>query len=267
MAAVLDSLASYVQTMLMEMATEEVHMLLGVSEEIDKMGAKLGDLKNFLADADRRNITDLSVQTWVRDLRSTMYDATDILYLCQLKAMERGPNRDMGCFNPFLFCMRNPLHAHDIGSRIKNLNQRLDGIKERSAALNFVNLSSYEDRSRKVASSHPFSRETSAELDESNLVGEKIEEDTRNLVEMLTKNEETHRERNKIMVFAIVGVGGIGKTTLAQKIFNNDIIQQEFTKKIWLSVNQDFNDVDLLRRAIAGAGGDHQAAGNTKTSL
>jgi len=59
MAGVLDALASYIQNMLVEMAKEEVSMLLGVSGEIDKMGVKLGNLKNFLADADRRNITDL----------------------------------------------------------------------------------------------------------------------------------------------------------------------------------------------------------------
>jgi hypothetical protein len=79
MAGVLDALASYIQNMLMEIAKEEVHMLLGVSGEIDNMGIKLRDLKNFLADADRRNITDQSIQAFVRELRDAMYDATDIL--------------------------------------------------------------------------------------------------------------------------------------------------------------------------------------------
>lgn len=46
MAAVLDALASYVQNMVVDMAKEEVHMLLGVFEEIDKMAVKLADLKN-----------------------------------------------------------------------------------------------------------------------------------------------------------------------------------------------------------------------------
>ena len=58
----------------------------------------------------------------------------------------------------------------------------------------------------------------------------------------------------KFWFFAIVGVGGIGKTTLAKKIFNHDLIQQEFTKKIWLSVNKDFNETELLRRAVIEAG-------------
>ncbi|KAL6658414.1 hypothetical protein ACP70R_004000 [Stipagrostis hirtigluma subsp. patula] len=266
--ALLEVLASYIQNIMTEMMTEELHMLLGVSGEIDRMAEKLRDLKNFLADADKRNITDQTVQEWVKKLRVAMYDASDIIDLCHLRATERdGPHRDAGCLNPLLFCLRNPLHAHDIGSRIKNLNQRLDDIKRSSVDFGFNNLSFYEDGSRQVASSRLARRETSAELDESSVVGEKIEEDTRNIVEMLTKGGETGHDVNRIMVFAIVGVGGIGKTTLAQKIMNNEVIQQEFMKKIWLSVNQKFSDSDLLGRAIVEAGGDQQANGRTRGAL
>ncbi|TVU26657.1 hypothetical protein EJB05_29211, partial [Eragrostis curvula] len=265
MAMGLDVLASYIQSMLTEMATEEVRMLLGVPNEMKKMGIKLGDLKKFLADADRRNITDELVQGWVKELKGAMYDATDILDLCQLKAMKRGPIRDMGCLNPLLFCMRNPLHAHDIGSRLRNLNEKLDDIIKRSMTFNF-NLTSYEDHGRKMASSYRLSRhETTGEL-ELVVIGEKIKEDTRNLVQMLTRKEETIHEDNKVMVFAIVGVGGIGKTTLAKNIFNNEIIQQEFQKKIWVSVNQDYSDTELLRRTIE-AGGGNQTAGTTMVML
>ncbi|XP_066334995.1 putative disease resistance protein RGA1 [Miscanthus floridulus] len=268
MAGVLDALASYIQNMLMQMAADEVHMLLGVSGEIDNMDIKLRDLKNILADADRRNITDQSVQAWGIELRNAMYDATDILDLCQLKAMEQGQRHDAGCFNPLLFCIRNPLHAHDIGSRIKNLNKKLDDIKARGASFNFMNLGTYEDRGRNVVSYPSGTRETSGGLDESGLVGEKIEEDTTNLVEMLTKKYPIDDDKsNKIIIFSIVGIGGIGKTTLAQKIFNSEVIKHEFTKKIWLSVNQDFNNTEMLRRVIIEAGGNHHACGISKVAL
>uniref|UniRef100_A0A8R7RB26 NB-ARC domain-containing protein n=1 Tax=Triticum urartu TaxID=4572 RepID=A0A8R7RB26_TRIUA len=72
---------------------------------------------------------------------------------------------------------------------------------------------------------------------------------------------------NGIKVVSIVGVGGIGKTTLAQKVFNDNTIQGEFSKKIWLSVNQNFSDVDLLRRVIIEAGGGAQPPESSKTSL
>ncbi|XP_066339387.1 disease resistance protein RGA2-like [Miscanthus floridulus] len=266
MAVVLDALASYLQDMLLEMSKEEVHLLLGVPGEIKKMGMKLGDLKRFLADADKRNISDESVKSWVRELRNAMYDATNILDLCQLKAMERGQSCDMGCFNPLLFCMRNPLHAHDIDNRMKSLNERLDDIEKRSKTFNFINLASYEDNTKKVESSVRARRETTGE-DELGVVGEKIEEDTRNLVDLLTKKDKNVHEHRNVMVYATVGVGGIGKTTLAKKIFNHDFIKQEFQKRIWLSVNQEFSDADLLERAITEAQGNHQAPINTKAAL
>ncbi|XP_021317024.1 disease resistance protein RPP13 isoform X2 [Sorghum bicolor] len=265
MAVVLDALASYLQDMLVEMVEEEVHLLLGVPDEIEKMGIKLGDLKRFLADADKRNIRDETVQSWVRELRNAMYDATNILDLCQLNAMERGPTKDMGCFNPLLFCIRNPLYAHDIGNRIKSLNKRLDDIEKRSKAFNF-NLASYEDNTRMVESSLRARRETTGE-DEFGVVGVKIEEDTRSLVDLLIQKEKNVHEHKNVMVYAIVGVGGIGKTTLAKKIFNHDFIKQEYEKRIWLSVNKEFNDIDLLERAITEAQGDLQAARNTKAAL
>lgn len=60
-----------------------------------------------------------------------------------------------------------------------------------------------------------------------------------------------------------MGVGGIGKTILAQKIFNNEEIQQEFTKRMWLCVNKDFSETELLMSAIEVAGG-HRTTANTK---
>ncbi|VAI94346.1 unnamed protein product [Triticum turgidum subsp. durum] len=268
MAMVLDAFASYLVDMLTQVATDEVKTMLGVSGEIDKMGDKLRDLKNFLADADRRNITDETVREWVGQLKRAMYETTDILDLCQLKAMQRGTSSvNAGCFNPLLFCMRNPFHAREIGTRIKVLNQRLDDIKERSTAFNFINLGSYEDhRSNTHASHHGNpSRETVGDFDRSAIVGDKIEEDTRALVAQIM---QTGKDINTgIKVVAIVGVGGIGKTTLAQKVSNDKAIQGEFSKTIWLSVNQNFSDVDLLRKVIIKAGGGAQPPESSKTTL
>ncbi|KAF7018827.1 hypothetical protein CFC21_032071 [Triticum aestivum] len=192
------------------MAREEVAMLIGISSAIDDLTIKLGDLKNFLADADRRNITDESVRGWVEELKHAMYHATDIIDLCQLKAMEQSPSEDIRCLNPLFSCMQNPLHAHDIGSRIKALNKKLDNISKRGRSFNFIKLEVYQDQ--KTNRPHVIDRKTNPLLERSGVVGEKIEDDTRSLVQLLTK--EVVDTSESIMVFAIVGVGGIGKTTL-----------------------------------------------------
>lgn len=258
MAAVLDALACYVTSMLTDMVKDEVGMLLGVSGDIKKMESKMRSLKDFLADAERKRITDKQVQGWVCKLKGIMYDATDVMELCQLKAMKRQDSMAVGQYpgcNTFLFYLQNPLFTHDIGRRIRELNERLDGIKKEGEAFNFINLASYKDH-RKVVPRAPI-RKTASGFDRLSVVGEKVEEDTRTLVHMLVEEEMKSSARN-IKVVAIVGVGGIGKTTLAQVIFNDETIEDKFDKKIWLSINQDFDDAELLKTAITAAGGDHR---------
>jgi len=86
MAAILDAMAPYVTKLIADMATEEVAILLGVSGEIEKLKDNMETINCFLADAERRRITEQIVQRWVRKLKDAMYDATDILDLCHLQA-------------------------------------------------------------------------------------------------------------------------------------------------------------------------------------
>ncbi|XP_052169291.1 putative disease resistance RPP13-like protein 1 [Oryza glaberrima] len=53
-----------------------------------------------------------------------------------------------------------------------------------------------------------------------------------------------YQRTNNLSALAIVGIGGIGKTTLAQKIFNDKRVQDHFHLRIWISVSNDF---DVLR--------------------
>ncbi|XP_066338668.1 putative disease resistance protein RGA3 [Miscanthus floridulus] len=262
MVAALDALAPYVKKLIADMAQEEVSVLLGVSSEITKLEDNMEGLKAFLKDAERRRITDTSGQRWSTKLKNAMYDATDILDLCQLEADKRRvskgggtmEHKSPGCFQPLLFCLRNPVFAHNIGSRIKELNQRLESIHKEADKYKFnIGLGSNPEP-RKLTAAELSSYTTSSHVDDSAIVGEQIERDTRELVQVLTTNDDNN---HSIKVVSIIGAGGMGKTTLAQKIFNDATIQEHFKTKIWLSITQQFDVVELLRTAIENAGGDH----------
>ena len=62
MAAVLDALTPYVKKLLTDMVEEEVSMVLGVSGEITKLEDNMESIKAFLTDAERKRLTNLSVQ-------------------------------------------------------------------------------------------------------------------------------------------------------------------------------------------------------------
>ncbi|KAL6653841.1 hypothetical protein ACP70R_008765 [Stipagrostis hirtigluma subsp. patula] len=264
MAAVLDALAPYVKELIRGMAEEELRMLLGASGEIEKLESKVGMMEAFLADAERRRIDDSIVQMWVSKLKGALYDATDMLDLCRLDAEKRrsssGGEEGMeekapGCLQPLLFCLRNPSFAHTMGKRMKDLNARLDAIREEMAQFRFEAISSNKVVVPPSDATAP-SRTTTSLLDESSIVGEQIEADTNALVQELLADEPA------IKVVSIAGAGGMGKTTLARKIFNDKKIQVEFKKKIWLSVTETYDAAKLLRSAITLAGGEHGGEDN-----
>ena len=65
-----------------------------------------------------------------------------------------------------------------------------------------------------------------------------------------------------VVSIAIVGPGGIGKTTLARMIFNDSAVEEMFDKRIWLSVNQDVDEIDVLQRVLASLDGKSNYRGS-----
>ncbi|XP_072998100.1 putative disease resistance protein RGA1 [Typha latifolia] len=80
--------------------------------------------------------------------------------------------------------------------------------------------------------------------------------------EMIGRDDEKHKIINKLLNFSsafvtrnfsilpIVGVGGIGKTTLAQSVYNDERIENHFDQRMWVCVSNTFNVLTITRRIL-----------------
>ncbi|KAK9080952.1 hypothetical protein Syun_031349 [Stephania yunnanensis] len=61
--------------------------------------------------------------------------------------------------------------------------------------------------------------------------------------------------QDDISIYAIFGMGGLGKTTLTQVVYNDERVMEHFELKIWVCVSEEFNIKRLTRAIIESAGG------------
>ncbi|XP_019704128.1 putative disease resistance protein RGA3 [Elaeis guineensis] len=255
MAMIADAFVSKLCQVLLTSAIEEAAKILGVPDEIKKLHRRLKRMQDVLSDAEDRRFDSQAINRWLNELRDLMYDAEDIIDECWIEGEKHLSSKSSSsprvesvrcCFPP-MACLHKVRFHHEIAKRIRDLNHRLDELAKDKAELNLTP-APHRDRYKSTRITYGTSP-----VVESEVVGENIETDTRILADLLIK-----KHKRKILIFAIVGMGGIGKTTLAQKIYNDEKLRDNFHQmpRIWSCVSQDFSESDLLRSIIKQAGGD-----------
>ncbi|KAK9133981.1 hypothetical protein Scep_013509 [Stephania cephalantha] len=221
--------------------------LIGDSlDEFEEIKLEFEGMKAFLRDADSRKERDDGVGSWVRQVREVAHDVEDIIdEFMHLKENRNYHHQQRNGFNDLLY---NVLHfpkkiisSHDIAVRLQKIKVKVHSVLEMGNRYGFDRI----DDGRSLnddAERWRLHRDNSIFLDEDEIVG--MEEDREELLQWL-KGAETRRR-----IVSIVGMGGLGKTTLVTKVFHDQVVNQQFDCCAWISVSQTYRIEELLRRMI-----------------
>nr|XP_034929786.1 putative disease resistance protein RGA1 isoform X2 [Populus alba] len=214
---------------------EEVSLVGDVKKQVDKLKSNLLSIQSVLEDADRKQVKDKAVRDWVDKLKDVCYDMDDVLdewstAILRWKMEEAEENirsrQKMRCV----------VQRRDIALKINEVCEKVDGIAKERALYGFDLYRATDELQRP--------RSTSL-VDESSVIGRDAEKKT--VVSKLLA--ESSQEARGADVISLVGLSGIGKTTLAQLAFNDYEVRAHFDIWIWVCVSDLFDEV-IIAKAI-----------------
>ncbi|KAL3506742.1 hypothetical protein ACH5RR_032124 [Cinchona calisaya] len=213
------------------LASEEISCVVGLKKDLHKLRESWTMILAVLLDAERRQVAEEAVKLWLEKLETVAFDADNVLDEFNYHVIKQ---RKVCFFFSFLkpvaCCVKMVKKIREINVDLKRINEEAKDFGLLSQIGSRANTSLLLPSTSRLV----INRETDSSKACSCFVGR--DDDVSKILEKLTE-----KTREIVCVVPIVGMGGIGKTTLARRIFNDQKTQNQFDKRIWVCVTENFN--------------------------
>ncbi|XP_057772133.1 disease resistance protein RGA2-like [Salvia miltiorrhiza] len=225
---------------------EEHSLLRGLDEDAQQLQTTLGIIQGYLNDAEKKSISQDAVKIWLRKLEALAFDADNVLdelsyHLLhkEVNKMKTRKDKVLSCFSSFNHISR----PRNMALGIKQINTSFENMNKTATELG---LQSIVVNAPAAAAAVNASFETDSLSLDPIFIGR--DDDVPKLVEMLT---QTHPQERIFSILALVGMGGMGKTTLTRKVFNHEKMKTQFGSRLWVHVSQTFDPILLFNKILS----------------
>ncbi|XP_062081282.1 putative disease resistance RPP13-like protein 1 [Humulus lupulus] len=189
----------------------------------------------LLNDAEEKQPGDNNVKNWLDELKEVLYEADHVMDKISTEALRLKMEEDelqSTASKAFNFVSNNPFEISAVKSEMEEI---LDTLKDLLEQTEYLGL-------KKVELKTTLHRPPAPLLDDSKVYGR--ENDKEAIVKLvLCDNVGDHR----IVLIPIIGMAGIGKTTLTQSVYDDTTVQQHFDLKAWVTISEDFDVLKITK--------------------
>ncbi|KAL1202394.1 putative disease resistance RPP13-like protein 1 [Cardamine amara subsp. amara] len=208
---------------------------------LERLNTALLTISAVLIDAEEKQITNPVVEKWVNELRDVVYHAEDALDDIATEALRLNIGAESSSSNR-LTQLRGRMSLGDfldgnsehLETRLEKVTIRLERLASQRNILGLKELTAMIPKQRLP---------TTSLVDGSEVFGR--DDDKDKIMRFLIPENGTD---NGLTVVAIVGTGGIGKTTLSQLLYNDQRVQSHFGTRVWAHVSEEFDVFKITKK-------------------
>ncbi|XP_022641303.1 putative disease resistance protein RGA3 [Vigna radiata var. radiata] len=222
-------------------AFQEASLAFGVHRDLQQMKETMELIRGVLLDAEKKNPQSSALSEWLIQIKRVFSDAEDIVddFECETLrkhvvntygSCSRKVSRFFSSSNPVVYRLRMAHHIQDINTRLTKLASQRSMFD-----LQVIHKDTRVVHVREMTHSH---------VNPSNVTGR--EHDKQEIIKLLLQDDHGQ----SLSVISIVGMGGLGKTTLAKLVFNDPIIHACFPLRMWVCVSNEFELRNVLIKIL-----------------
>ncbi|KAI3795551.1 hypothetical protein L1987_38206 [Smallanthus sonchifolius] len=222
-----DAAVEFLLVNLKQLLVYNAHLISSIKDEVESLCNDLSLLKAFVKETTENRSKHDIVKELVRQIRIEVYKAEDTVDMYVLHASKQ---KSRSYFD-------RAFHIPDYANNLRTVAKKIQVIKGRVKEIYDNKLLANEVFNKKET----FVRSPPC-VEEENVVG--FDKEAEKVVGWLKA------ETKELDVISVVGMGGLGKTTLVKKVYNDSSVQYEFYIRSWVYVSQVYNTREVFVKIL-----------------